>query len=263
MIAASRPAQIEHKSSGTHLASHVVTEIDRNSERILVDALTPSREHFGLGLLTEERPDDASRFSSDYFWSIDPLDGTLPFIEGRPGYAVSIALVRRDGSPQVGVVYDPTEHTLLHAVAGVGIYRNGAAWAPDPAEPGSKLTVLADRSFLANGDNDRVIPDLKQVAIDLGCDGVHLCTGAGAVMNACGVLASPPACYIKLPSRASGASLWDFAATACLFGEAGAIATDWDGARLDLNRVESTRINDNGVLFASDAELASHLRSRI
>ena len=50
-------------------------------------------------VLTEETEDDGGRLRADYFWCVDPLDGTLPFIEGRPGSAVSIALIARDGTP--------------------------------------------------------------------------------------------------------------------------------------------------------------------
>ena len=117
MIAQSRPRNIEQKAGGESLASQVVTEIDRRSEDIIVGLLAPTLERFEVGLLTEEQDDDGSRLTADYFWSIDPLDGTLPFIEGSPGYAVSIALVGRDGTPWVGVVYDPVEATVLHTIS--------------------------------------------------------------------------------------------------------------------------------------------------
>ena len=112
MIARSRPREIQYKdmqhaAGGESLASQVVTEIDRHSEDIILDILTPTLERFELGLLTEEQDDDGSRLTNDYFWCIDPLDGTLPFIEGSPGYAVSIALVSSDGTPMIGVVSDP------------------------------------------------------------------------------------------------------------------------------------------------------------
>ena len=80
-------------------------------------------------------------------------------------------------------------------------------------------------------------------------------------MNACGVLTTPPACYFKQPKPSGGGSLWDFAATACLFAEAGAIATDVHGGPLDLNRADSTFLNHRGVLFATDETLAHQLRT--
>jgi fructose-1,6-bisphosphatase/inositol monophosphatase family enzyme len=65
------------------------------AQAAVLEVLAPTFKAYDLGLLTEELADDGSRFEKDYFWSIDPLDGTLPFTQGKPGYAVSIALVRR------------------------------------------------------------------------------------------------------------------------------------------------------------------------
>lgn len=75
--------------------------------------------------MTEESPDNRERLKKDFFWCIDPLDGTLPFIESTSGYAVSIALVAHDGTPYIGVIYDPVEQVLYHAVKGCGVLRNG------------------------------------------------------------------------------------------------------------------------------------------
>lgn len=262
MIAQSRPAEVQHKANrGASLASQVVTEIDRRSEDIILEHLTPTLERFDLGLLTEEQDDDRSRLSSDYFWCIDPLDGTLPFIEGTPGYAVSIALVARDGTPWIGVVYDPVEATLLHAISGAGAFRDRSPWPTRPLPQSEVLRVFVDRSFLALDDHDELVDALAQTATDLGLTGIRFETTSGAVMNACGVLAHAPACYFKFPKPTGGGSLWDFAASACLFHEIGAIASDIFGAPLDLNRAESTFLNYRGVLFATDEALAERLRA--
>ena len=81
-------------------------------------------------------------------------------------------------------------------------------------------------------------------------------------MNACWVLENQPACYFKFPkSQEGGGSLWDFAATACLFHELDAIATDFYGQLLDLNRVESTFMNHRGVLFTTEQVLVEEIKS--
>lgn len=259
MIARTRPREVEHKTEGASLASQVLTEVDRRSEQIILDHLQPTIERFGLGLLTEERDDDGGRLVADHFWCVDPLDGTLPFIEGKPGYAVSIALVGRDGSPLIGVIYDPVQATLVHAIRGVGAFRDGTAWTRGVSANRGVLSVFADRSFLDGQDGAAVAP-FEQIAREMGLDGVRLHATAGAVMNALGVLGSPPACYVKDPKPRGGGSLWDFAATACVFHEVGAVATDIDGHPLDLNRADSTFMNHRGVLFASDDVLARRIR---
>lgn len=261
MITRSRPGEVRHKAEASSLAAQVVTDIDRRSEEIIVDLLSSTVERFELGLLTEERNDDGGRLTADFFWCIDPLDGTLPFIEGVPGYAVSIALVGRDGVPWIGVVYDPVEETLLHAIRGVGAFRDGGPWPVEPPHRSDVLSVFADRSFLARDDRDGVVAALEQIARDMGLDGMELHATAGAVMNACGVLAHAPAYYFKFPVPTGGGSLWDFAATACLFNEVGAVATDIHGDALELNRADSTFMNHRGVLFATDKSLAARIRA--
>lgn len=221
----------------------------------------PTLDHLELGLLTEERDDDRGRLTADYFWCIDPLDGTLPFIEGSTGYAVSIALVRQDGTPVIGVVYDPVEATLWHAIIGQGVFRNRGPWSTEAQAGGEVLSVFVDRSFAARDDYDELVGALRRTALDVGLSGAQLDNSSGAVMNACQVLTHPPACYFKPPKPTGGGSLWDFAATACLFGEAGAVATDLQGRPLDLNRVDSTYMNHRGVLFATDDEIASQIRN--
>lgn len=261
MIARSRPEQIEHKSDSGSLASQVVTEVDRRSEAIILETLRPTLERFELGLLTEEQPDDGGRFKADYFWCIDPIDGTLPFIEGTPGYAVSIALVRRDGSPMIGVMYDPVGKMVIHAIAGAGAFHNGQPWELQ-ASQGTALSLFTDKSFLASEERVEITTGLEEIARDLGLAGLHVDASAGAVMNACKVLTNPLACYLKLPKQDGGGSLWDYSATACLFREAGAIATDLHGHPFALNRSDSTLMCHQGILFATNETLAERIRAR-
>jgi len=261
MIVRSRPREIEHKSNQGSLASQVVTEVDRRSEALILDKLQPAIDRFQLGLLTEEQPDDGGRFDADYFWCIDPIDGTLPFIEGTPGYAVSIGLVRRDGTPIIGVVYDPVAATAFHAIAGSGAFRDRRPWVP-PAS-GETLSLFTDRSFLSSDEQEQITKGLEEIAGDMGLTGLRVDASAGAVMNACKVLSNAFACYLKLPKENGGGSLWDYAATACLFQEAGAIATDIFGKNFELNRVESTLMCHRGILFATNEELAQRIQDQV
>ena len=102
------------KSKGSHLsaASSIVTEADKKSQDIILNYIIPTLKQYSLGLLSEELKDDSSRFENEFYWCIDPLDGTLPFTEQVEGYAVSIALVSREGIPILGVVYNPKKNDL-------------------------------------------------------------------------------------------------------------------------------------------------------
>ncbi len=255
-----REVVVREKDAGTGLASQVVTEVDERSEELILRILEPTLGRYDLAVLTEEREDDRRRFEKDHFWCIDPLDGTLPFTRGIPGYSVSIALVGRDGRAMVGVVFDPVEGKLYRAVTGGGVEINGEAFRPSLRKEGA-LKFFCDCTFPMHPDRDALIGEVETVASCEGYPGVEVIEGAGGVLNACHVLTEGPACYFKKPKmKQGGGSLWDFAATACLFEEAGLHARDFDGRPLDLNRSDSTFMNHRGVCYASTGELAAALR---
>jgi fructose-1,6-bisphosphatase/inositol monophosphatase family enzyme len=53
------------KEAGNTLASQVVTEVDLESQTLILEILHDSIDKFQLGLLTEESEDDSSRFNTD------------------------------------------------------------------------------------------------------------------------------------------------------------------------------------------------------
>lgn len=248
-ISETRPTDVQRKSSGDNLASQVLTEVDGQSQEMILQILDPTFAEFDLALLTEESADDGSRLDKDYFWCIDPIDGTLPYIEGVPGYAVSIAMVSKAGVPQIGVVYDPVEHTLYHAIKRQGAFRNSVPWKL-LSETSGRLQFFADRSA---AKESYCIDAAKTLDAEITSTG-------GGVMNALWCLENPPACYFKFPkSSEGGGSLWDYAATACIFHEIGAVASDAFGAPLDLNRSDSSYMNHRGILYATNRGLAQKL----
>ncbi|MEM7152813.1 MAG: inositol monophosphatase family protein [Myxococcota bacterium] len=261
-IATARPETVMHKPDIGSPAAQVVTEVDQRSQDIIVGLLTPTLARYDLALLTEETPDDGVRHTKDYFWCVDPLDGTLPFIEATPGYSVSIALVAHDGTPQIGAIVDPVTGTEYLAIRGQGSFRDGQPW-PEPTAPrGDTLSIFGDRSFRDHPRRDEFVRELEALGAELGYRAVTVHTNSAAVMNACHVLEHPPACYFKLRKpEAGGGSLWDFAATACLFHEADAPATDIHGQPLDLNRADGTFMNHRGVCYASSEALARKIQA--
>ena len=84
----------------------------------------------------------------------------------------------------------------------------------------------------------------------------------GAVLNACRVAEIAPALYFKLPKDTpGGGSLWDFAATACIFNELGLPCSDIRGEALRLNPEGSTFMNHRGICYASSPQLATAVRA--
>lgn len=255
---AGKPRDVISKDGHTP-ASQVVTEVDFESQRMILAALEESMNTYEIGLLTEESEDDGSRLSCDYFWCIDPIDGTLPFIENIPGYSVSIGLISQTGGAIIGVIADPVTGNIYHAVRGGGVFKNGE---PVTMELGRELTLVIDRSLALQDNWEEVLERTKGIAKNFGLDGLKLINFGGAAMNACWVIENAPAVYFKLPKpEEGGGGLWDFAGSACLFGELEAgVVCDFDGKALKLNRENPPYMNLEGVIYASSVELAEAVR---
>ncbi len=109
---------VEHKSDGSPL-----TIADRRSHEIITGCLT-SNPSAVLPVLSEEGRDIPydERKGWDYYWLIDPLDGTKEFIKRNGEFTVNIALIRKD-RPVLGVIYIPVRDVFYFAAQGLGAYR--------------------------------------------------------------------------------------------------------------------------------------------
>ena len=242
--------EVEQKEGGSTYASQVVTAVDIESEKVILSYLLPTCKKYDLGLLTEETEDDGSRFEKDFFWCIDPMDGTLSFINGRPGFAISIALIAKDGTPYLGVVFDPSTDTLYHAVRGKGVFKNGNPWTITNSN--EHLTFVSDRKLEDTSRASEIERLLNEQTRKLGLNGITEIAGAGAVLNGIIVLENGPACMLKLPKKEKGGGcIWDYAATACIFQEFGLSATNFQGERLDLNKKEGAFMNHEGIFYSN------------
>ncbi len=257
------------KDAGSSKSSQVVTEVDLTSQDIILNILQPSCDLYDLALLSEENTNEQDvlnhpRFDKDYFWCIDPLDGTLPFIEGSDGYAVSIALVSRCGKPVIAVVHQPTKNITYHTSVdqfGQSVSYKNKKQLNKSAKAASKIfTFYCDRSFLSSKKFPLLINQLKTLARQSGYDNFAVKQDAGAVINALSVIENSPACYIKLPKKQlGGGCLWDFSATACLAKASAIWVSDINGKLLELNQRDSNYMNHQGVLYTSDKKLAQQI----
>ena len=242
--------KVEKKEGGASYASQVVTAVDLECEKVILSHLLPTCDEYDLALLSEETEDDGSRFEEDFFWCIDPMDGTLAFINKHPGFSVSIALIAKDGTPHIGVVFDPSTDTLYHAIKGNGAFKNGSPWKIKHRN--DHLTYVTDRKLKDTPGAAKIESLLDEQVKKLRLNGITEIAGAGSVLNGILVLENGPACMIKLPKKENGGgSLWDFAATACIYHELGLPATNFERGRLDLNRKDGTFMNQEGVFYAN------------
>ncbi len=255
-----RDVDVQYKAAGNSAASQVVTEVDHKAQAIILEFLQPTCIEFDLALVTEESPDDGLRQQKQAFWCIDPMDGTLAFINKTHGFSVSIALVAKNGKPLIGVVYDPVEQDLYHAIDGSGACKNKQLIRLPGLDPDRPLILHTDFSFETHPWFDKTSAGLQHISRSLGLNGAAIKFKTGAAMNACNILQEANSCYFKYPRKGnSGGSIWDFAATACLFNEAGAIASDISGLPMELNRFGSTYMNHRGSLYAGQKKLADEI----
>lgn len=236
---------VKYKSSGISQASQVVTGIDETVQDYILDALSVSINKYDFGVLTEEKSDDGSRFEKEYFWCIDPLDGTLPFIEGRSGYSVSIALVSRKGYSVLGVVFDPVNNNLYSAVKGLGATINGVELKKTNNCLNSYFTLVVDQSYFESKERMAITKKFEDKYGE-----VHVVNIGGAVINALWVISNQYSCYYKaVKENKGGGSIWDFAASSCIAIESGIKVSDASGRMLYLNNNETTFMNKVGVWF--------------
>ncbi|BDU68825.1 inositol monophosphatase [Geothrix oryzae] len=217
------PATITEKTK-----NDVVSAADRDAEaaiRAELHARFP-----GYGFLGEEggfTPPEARGGEGPggppvaHRWIVDPLDGTLNFVQGFPHWCVSVALWDADG-PVVGCVLDPLREDCFLAARGQGATWNGKPMrvSQQAGLDGAFLATgfafqLGDRWPRFNAALDRVFPRAKGIrrAGSAALDLAHV---------ACGIFDG----YFEL-----GLKPWDLAAGALLVQEAGGVLTDWDGGQ--------------------------------
>lgn len=100
-----------------------LTLADQRSHNIIVDHLNdPSGK--SLPILSEEGKDIPfeQRRAWEYFWLIDPLDGTKEFIKRNGEFTVNIALIYQH-RPVLGVIFAPVNNVFYFAAEDFGAYR--------------------------------------------------------------------------------------------------------------------------------------------
>nr|MBF0664284.1 3'(2'),5'-bisphosphate nucleotidase CysQ [Brevundimonas sp.] len=79
-----------------------VTSADMAVDRLLQDALLAARPDHGW--LSEETADGPERLSRRRIFVVDPIDGTVAYMKGKPWWCIPIAVVE-DGRPVAAVIH--------------------------------------------------------------------------------------------------------------------------------------------------------------
>ncbi len=139
-----------------------LTLADKNANKLIISILNES----AIPILSEEGRDIPykERKQWDYFWLVDPLDGTKEFIKRNGEFTVNIALIK-DQRPILGVIYVPVYKTLFFAnedaaykMEGADSLRSGQYTLESLAKESKKLpyiekndtfNVVASRSHMS------------------------------------------------------------------------------------------------------------------
>ena len=171
--------QADPKSS----TSDLVTEVDRESERVLVKAIHIARPNDEI--IGEEGT--KLNGTSGVRWILDPLDGTTNFIHRYPMHSVAVG-VEIEAHPVLGVVHDTFNDRVYAGIVGQGATRDDE---PIHARSESDLSrALIATGFLPDAAVRRtqadllrhVLPRVRDVRRS-GCPSLDICHVASGALD--------------------------------------------------------------------------------
>ena len=99
-----------------------VSSADKRTEKILIDEL--QKAHPEYGIITEESG-IINKSNVNNRWIIDPIDGTMNFLNGIPQFAISVGY-EEDNEIKRGVIFNPIMNEMFCAEKGNGAYLNNS-----------------------------------------------------------------------------------------------------------------------------------------
>jgi len=114
--------EIENLQVSTKGPGDFVTSADKRTEKILINEL--QKAHPEYGIVTEEFG-IINKSNIKNRWIIDPIDGTMNFLNGVPQFAISIGY-EENGEIVCGVIFNPIMNEMFCAEKGNGAYLNNS-----------------------------------------------------------------------------------------------------------------------------------------
>jgi 3'(2'), 5'-bisphosphate nucleotidase len=146
----------------------------------------------------------------EYFWLIDPLDGTKEFVKKNGEFTINIALIYK-GAPVLGVVYSPVLNVCYWAKKGEGAFKDGKKLPLKANKTRDVYKIVASRSHMSNETKDfieAIDTDKEKVIISIGSS-LKICLVAEGEAN--------------IYPRLSPTMEWDTAAAHAIVNESGSL----------------------------------------
>ena len=103
-----------------------LTLADKKSNEIIENVLeqTVTVNNSTVPILSEEGKEISyeDRKKWEYFWLVDPLDGTKEFVKRNGEFTVNIALIHKH-KPVLGIIYIPVKDVFYFAASNFGTYK--------------------------------------------------------------------------------------------------------------------------------------------
>lgn len=139
-----------------------LTRADRKAHEVIAGILSGTE----IPVLSEEGKDIPyeKRKNWEYFWMVDPLDGTKEFVKRNGEFTVNIALIH-ENRPVMGVVFAPVLDKLYYATEGSGAFleykeEKRKLEVNKFSRKDQELNVVASRSHL-NEDTEKFLAGLS------------------------------------------------------------------------------------------------------
>ncbi|MDO4696462.1 MAG: inositol monophosphatase family protein [Neisseria sp.] len=149
-------------------------------------------------------------------WVVDPIDGTTNFVNGFPHFAVSVAYVR-EGRSELAVIFNPVNGECFYAERGGGAFLNGRRLPLVLRDKRlSRAMAAVEIKYLRSGKLSSRINTLSPVS--------SIRSLGSSTLDWCYLSAGRIDVYLH-----GGQKLWDYAAGALIFQEAGGLLDTLEG----------------------------------
>jgi len=185
-----------------------LTEADTKSNEIICNKLLELYPSIPIMSEENEQMNYDIRKNWDYYWCIDPIDGTKEFIKKNDEFTVNIALIHKN-TPVLGVVYAPAIDKIYTAKKDEGAFLNGERLPLKVNEnKADKLFVVASKSHLSD-ETQEFIDNLDAKEIEQ--------VSKGSSLKLCMVATGEADIYPRLAPTME----WDTAAADAVVRESG------------------------------------------
>jgi len=150
----SKDVEIEYKADQSPL-----TEADKAAHNIIEAGLKDldQKNNTAIPLMSEEGKNISyeDRQGWEYYWLVDPVDGTKEFIKKNGEFTVNIALIHH-GAPVLGVVYAPALEEMYWSKKGEGAFKDGKPLPLKTEQQRETYKIVASRSHMSDETKDYI-----------------------------------------------------------------------------------------------------------